>query len=85
MNKKTPIYRPDSQSVNQEKVASNNNQALPQGTEIADSHTEVQKRRQQIDEKVEAMPTEYGGRTKEKGLEPTRYNDWELKGRCVDF
>ena len=20
-----------------------------------------------------------------KGLEPTRYNDWEQKGRCTDF
>ena len=25
---------------------------------------------------------EYGG---PKGLEPTRYGDWEKKGRCVDF
>lgn len=25
---------------------------------------------------------EYGG---PKGLEPTRYGDWERKGRCVDF
>ena len=25
---------------------------------------------------------EYGGR---KGLEPTRYGDWEKNGRCIDF
>ncbi len=25
---------------------------------------------------------EYGG---PKGLEPTRYGDWERNGRCVDF
>ncbi|HMK87522.1 MAG TPA: DUF1674 domain-containing protein [Steroidobacteraceae bacterium] len=25
---------------------------------------------------------ELGGR---EGLEPTRYGDWELKGRCIDF
>ena len=25
---------------------------------------------------------EYGG---PKGLEPTRYGDWEQKGRCTDF
>ena len=25
---------------------------------------------------------EIGGR---QGLEPTRYGDWELKGRCIDF
>jgi hypothetical protein len=29
-----------------------------------------------------AKPEEYGG---PKGLEPTRYGDWERKGRCVDF
>lgn len=25
---------------------------------------------------------EYGG---PKGLEPTRYGDWEKQGRCIDF
>ncbi|WP_218110513.1 DUF1674 domain-containing protein [Ostreibacterium oceani] len=33
----------------------------------------------------ENMPKEYGGRKPEKGLEPTRYGDWEFKGRCIDF
>jgi hypothetical protein len=27
-------------------------------------------------------PSEVGG---PKGLEPTRYGDWERDGRCVDF
>ncbi|HEY1722198.1 MAG TPA: DUF1674 domain-containing protein [Magnetospirillaceae bacterium] len=27
-------------------------------------------------------PRETGG---PKGLEPTRYNDWERGGRCIDF
>lgn len=27
-------------------------------------------------------PQETGG---PKGLEPTRYNDWEHNGKCVDF
>lgn len=27
-------------------------------------------------------PTEFGG---PKGLEPTRYGDWEKAGRCIDF
>jgi hypothetical protein len=27
-------------------------------------------------------PVEIGGR---KGPEPTRYGDWELNGRCIDF
>ncbi len=29
-----------------------------------------------------SRPAEFGG---PKGLEPTRYGDWERKGRCVDF
>jgi len=29
-----------------------------------------------------SMPVEKGGR---KGPEPTRYGDWELNGKCVDF
>ena len=29
-----------------------------------------------------AMPREIGGRD---GPEPTRFGDWELRGRCIDF
>lgn len=29
------------------------------------------------------QPKEIGGR--KEGLEPTRYGDWEYKGRCIDF
>ena len=29
-----------------------------------------------------AAPEEIGGK---KRLEPTRYGDWELNGKCVDF
>ena len=32
---------------------------------------------------VNEWPPEYG--FKVKGLEPTRYGDWERKGKCVDF
>ena len=32
--------------------------------------------------KEENSKDEIGG---PKGLEPTRYGDWESKGRCVDF
>ena len=28
------------------------------------------------------QPSEHGG---PKGLEPTRYGDWERNGRCYDF
>lgn len=36
-------------------------------------------------EKSAAVPPakEIGGRT--QGLDPTRYGDWEFKGRCIDF
>lgn len=30
----------------------------------------------------EGKPVEHGG---PKGPEPTRFGDWERKGRCVDF
>lgn len=33
-------------------------------------------------EKMENTPKEIGG---PKGPEPTRYGDWEKKGRCIDF
>lgn len=29
------------------------------------------------------LPKEIGGR--QQGLDPTRYGDWEFKGRCIDF
>ena len=32
--------------------------------------------------KAAAMPEEIGGPA---GPEPTRYGDWEQKGRCTDF
>jgi hypothetical protein len=32
--------------------------------------------------KMPKMPKEIGG---PKGPEPTRYGDWEQKGRCTDF
>lgn len=35
----------------------------------------------------DARPVEHGGRRMNvsKGLEPTRYGDWEKDGRCIDF
>jgi hypothetical protein len=31
---------------------------------------------------AEPMPREIGGR---EGPQPTRFGDWELRGRCIDF
>jgi hypothetical protein len=37
----------------------------------------------QKDQSIEdSSPKEFGG---PKGPNPTRYGDWERKGRCVDF
>jgi len=33
-------------------------------------------------ERQGAGPQEIGGR---KGMDPTRYGDWEKDGRCIDF
>jgi hypothetical protein len=30
----------------------------------------------------QAQPVEIGGR---EGPEPTRFGDWEMRGRCIDF
>ena len=30
----------------------------------------------------QARPVEIGGR---EGPEPTRFGDWEMRGRCIDF
>ncbi|WP_150495184.1 DUF1674 domain-containing protein [Roseibium aquae] len=43
---------------------------------------EAAERRKAIDAKHNAMPREIDGRG---GLEPTRYDDWEIKGLTVDF
>lgn len=43
---------------------------------------EAEARRQDIDDKQKVMSREIDGRG---GLEPTRYDDWEIKGITVDF
>ena len=36
----------------------------------------------EVVKQVPVLPKEIGG---PKGLEPTRYGDWEVNGRCTDF
>lgn len=43
---------------------------------------EAEERRKEIDAKQATLPEEVNGRG---GLEPTRYDDWEIKGLTVDF
>jgi hypothetical protein len=46
--------------------------------------TDLQKAHQDLDVPAlgEGLPPEFYG---PKGPEPTRYGDWEQKGRCTDF
>ncbi|HVQ34048.1 MAG TPA: DUF1674 domain-containing protein [Lysobacter sp.] len=48
----------------------------PQGPSSTDRETSP------TDAPVQDRPVEIGGR---KGLDPTRYGDWEKNGRCIDF
>lgn len=43
---------------------------------------EAEARRKAIDDKQKAMPREVDGRG---GLDPARYDDWEIKGLAIDF
>jgi hypothetical protein len=43
---------------------------------------EAAERRAEIDRKATERPKEFAGR---KGPEPTRYDDWEVKGIASDF
>ncbi|MBD8894154.1 DUF1674 domain-containing protein [Roseibium litorale] len=43
---------------------------------------EAEARRAEIDARQETLPAEVNGRG---GLEPTRYDDWEIKGLTSDF
>ncbi|HHS83011.1 MAG TPA: DUF1674 domain-containing protein [Devosia sp.] len=43
---------------------------------------EAEKRRQEIDARTRNAPPEKGGRG---GLDPARFNDWEVKGMTSDF
>ena len=47
-----------------------------------DNKPQVQKVNKDPLEKQKKLPKEVNGRG---GLEPTRYDDWEIKGKCVDF
>ena len=53
--------------------------AIESGAEL-DLKTELAKKSGANQKTIK--PKEVGG---PKGLEPTRYGDWEAKGRCYDF
>jgi hypothetical protein len=65
-----------------EKTASNTSKQKPLCEAARRALIEAEARRTMVDDKTKSLPVEKGGR---KGLEPTRYNDWEVKGLTVDF
>lgn len=50
--------------------------------EITLKKTDVDLPTHASEKSISATPREING---PKGLEPTRYGDWESKGRCYDF
>jgi hypothetical protein len=50
------------------------------GTEKAKDSTQETSSKPAVD--ADPLPEETGG---PKGPEPTRYGDWERRGRCIDF
>ena len=49
---------------------------------VSEKTPEKTEEKPKTDDRKPAPPREIGG---PKGPEPTRYNDWEKGGRCVDF
>lgn len=47
-----------------------------------DTSVEIPSAVQQKENPLGTLPPEFGGR---KGAEATRFGDWELNGKCVDF
>ncbi len=48
----------------------------------ADTKSNTTGEKQENLSKEQEGKTEIGGR---EGLDPTRYGDWEINGRCIDF
>jgi hypothetical protein len=55
-------------------------------TPMSDKQNQIETPEQPAEAKqpaaANAPPREVGGR---EGPEPTRFGDWELRGRCIDF
>ncbi len=51
-------------------------------TTIPVSHIAARQASEKSPAPADALPVEIGGR---EGPEPTRFGDWEKRGRCIDF
>ncbi len=49
---------------------------------VPDKPAEKEPQIRTLDQVLKRQPVEIGGPA---GPEPTRYGDWERKGRCIDF
>ena len=77
---------------NEQDISTDRDQSAPVGGEgtvptfIPERRTEAgtasSMRNKEREEQVTTVPVEIGGRN---GPDPTRFGDWELKGRCIDF
>ncbi len=63
-------------------VNSEKSQQDSKDDKLLNNKTDVKATNEKMAEENAKRPKEIGGR---KGPEPTRYGDWELKGRCIDF
>ncbi len=51
-------------------------------TKDCNNHSDTEQDAASEPASVQNKAREYGG---PKGMEPTRYGDWEKNGRCIDF
>lgn len=56
---------------------------------VVENKQAERKQKNALNNEAQSMSADDAGKPKEingpKGLEPTRYGDWEAKGRCYDF
>jgi hypothetical protein len=80
---KQTIYNNDNIQAN---TINTNNENIVRENSLAKKLEEIEKitdPKKRADEKVKVLPKEYGYKT--TGPEPTRYGDWDVKGKVVDF
>jgi hypothetical protein len=58
------------------------NSSTPPSVPPSETHSRVKPAASADDAAPAARPREIGGPS---GPEPTRFGDWERKGRCIDF
>jgi hypothetical protein len=65
-----------------DKIPSNPQTLTTEGVPVPDAPPTAAAPHAAIAPRAAVAPREIGGRD---GPEPTRFGDWELRGRCIDF